>query len=159
MKPNIFAKLLMVIIIGTTLIGLGCCFVVVPDFMTLFPSYYPEFSNWIIPWMVLIYICAVPCFGAMGISWKIASNIRKDRSFCYENARLFRIFSYLALGDSIVLGLGSVAYWLCGLNHPGLLVIEFLVVFVGLAIYACTSALSYLVAQAAALQEDSDLTI
>lgn len=159
MKPNIFAKLLKVIIIGTTLIGVGCSIVVVPDFMSLFPSYYPEFSHWIIPWMILIYICAVPCFVALLISWKIASNIQKDRSFCHANARLFRIFSYLALGDSIVLGLGSVAYWLCGMNHPGLLVLEFLVVFVGLAIFVCTSALSYLVAKAADLQEDSDLTI
>ena len=36
---------------------------------------------------------------------------------------------------------------------------DILIVFAGLAVYVCTAALSYLVAKAANLQEDSDLTI
>ena len=159
MKSNVYSKLLKLIIIGTTLIGLGCVVYVIPMIMESFGDCYPEFTYWIIPWKILIYVCAIPCFAAMLLCWKIAANIQKDQSFCYENAKYFRYLSYLALGDSVVFGTGSVVLWLCGMNHPGLLIVELLVVFVGLAVFVCTSALSNLVSQAADLKEDSDLTI
>lgn len=159
MKPNVFAKWLKVVIIGTTLIGLACCIYVIPSLMDTFISMYPEFSYWVLPWKILLYVCSVPCFIAMFICWKIAQNIQNDRSFCVENANLFKIFSYLALGDSVVLMLGSFIYFFLGMNHPGLLIAEMLVVFAGFAVFVCTAALAYLVAQAANLQEDSDLTI
>lgn len=159
MKPTIFAKWLKIVIAGTTLIGLVCCIYAIPFVMEAFKTEYPEFTNWVIPWKVLIYICAVPCFIAMGVSWKIATNIQKDRSFCMENALLFKTFSYLALGDSVFFMCGSVFFFIKGMNHPGLMIIELLVVFAGLAVFVCTAALSYLVAQAADLKEDADLTI
>lgn len=159
MKPNRFAKWLKGIIVGTTLIGIGCLIYVIPQMMSIFRADYPEFSYWIMPWKILIVCCSIPCFVAMGLSWKIASNIQKDCSFCHENAKLFQLFSYLALTDAIVFLFGSVVYFLCGMNHPGLLILELLIVFAGLAVYACTAALSYFVSQAADLQQDSDLTI
>ena len=159
MKANCFAKWLKAVIIGTTLIGIGCCVYVIPEAMVMFRAEYPEFSYWILPWKLLIYGCSIPCFAAMVISWKIAENIQNDHSFCRENARLFRLFSHLALGDSIVFLVGCVLYLILGMNHPGLMILELLAVFAGLAVFVCTSALSYLVAQAADLQEDSDLTI
>ena len=109
--------------------------------------------------MILIYACAVPCFGAMGVSWKIADNIGKDKSFTMQNAMLFKVFSILALIDSIIFGAGSVVYTFLGMNHPGLMLLDLLVVFFGLAVFVCMAALSYLVGKAANLQEDSDLTI
>ena len=65
----------------------------------------------------------------------------------------------MALVTSIVFGTGSIVYTFMGMNHAGLLLIQFLIVFVGLAIFVCMAAMSYLVAKAAGLQEDSDLTI
>lgn len=159
MKPNVFAKWLKAVIIGTTIIGLACCIYVIPFILNSFASDYPEFSYWVLPWKILIYICSIPCFAAMGICWKISGNVQKNESFTMENANLFKMFSYLALGDSVVFLCGSVVYFFVGMNHPGLLIAELLIVFAGLAVFVCTAALSYLVAQAADLQEDSDLTI
>jgi len=159
MKPTVFVKCLKAVIIGTTLIGLACFVYVIPSLMEVFISQYPEFSYWVLPWKVLMYVCALPCFVAMPICWKIAQNIKNDNSFCIENATLFKIFSYLALGDSLVYMIGSFTLFFMGMNHPGLLIGDMMVVFVGFAVFVCTSALSYLVAQAANLQEDSDLTI
>lgn len=159
MKPIVFAKWLKVVIIGTTLIGLACCIYVIPSLMDSFISQYPEFTYWVLPWKILLYVCSIPCFLAMGICWRIAQNIQNDCSFCRENANLFKIFSYLALGDSGVWMLGSIIYFALGMNHPGLLIAEMLIAFAGFAVFVCTAALSYLVARAADLQEDSDLTI
>lgn len=159
MKPTVFAKCLKVVIIGTTLIGLACCIYVIPEIMEIFRTEYPEFAGWLLPWKILLYVCSVPCFIAMFVCWRIAGNIQKDRSFIKENARLFKIFSFLALGDSAVFMCGSIVYFILGMNHPGLLIVEMLVVFAGMAVFVCTAALSYLVSQAASLQDDVDLTI
>ncbi|MCR4617070.1 MAG: DUF2975 domain-containing protein [Lachnospiraceae bacterium] len=159
MKHDIFSKWIKVVIIGTALIGVGACVYLVPDLFRAFKNWYPELSNWVMPWMILIYICSVPCFAALVVGWMIADNIGKDQSFTVKNANLFKIFSMLALADSIVFGVGSIVYSLLGINHPGLLIIQLLIVFVGLAIFVCMAALSYLVGKAAVLQEDNDLTV
>ena len=159
MKHDLFSKCIKIVIAGTTLIGAVACAYVLPEMVRVFERWYPEFSYWSLPWMILIYVCAVPCFGAMGVSWKIADNIGKDKSFTMQNAMLFKVFSILALIDSIVFGAGSVVYTFLGMNHPGLMLLDLLVVFFGLAVFVCMAALSYLVGKAANLQEDSDLTI
>lgn len=159
MKPVKFAKWLKAVIIGCTFIGLVSVIYVLPECVSYFKGMYPEFSDWVIPWSVLIYTCSVPCFVAMFYSWKIAVNIQNDKSFCSDNAALFKKFSYLSIGDSVLYFLGCLILFFMGMNHPGLMIIEMLIVFIGLAVFVCTAALSYLVGQAADLQEESDLTI
>ena len=159
MKPNVFAKWLKGVIVGTTLIGIASCLYVIPAAAAFFVEKYPEFSNWALPWKILLEVCSLPCFAAMIISWKIASNVENDRSFSIDNSKLFKRFSLLALGDSAMFMLGCVIYLFCGINHPGLLIFQMLIVFAGLAVFICTAALSYLVGQAAQLQEENDLTI
>ena len=159
MKPGLFSKCIRIVLVGVTLIGIICCAYVIPELGSTYAGMYPEFAYWVLPWTILLYVCAVPCFVAMGISWRIAGNIGRDNSFCMENAKLFKLFSILALVDSAVFGTGTIVYTLMGMNHPGLLLIDCLIVFAGLAVFVVTAALSYLVAQAAGLKEDSDLTI
>ncbi len=159
MKHDIFSKWIKVVIIGTALIGIGACGYLLPELVRVFKRWYPELTHWALPWQILIYICALPCFAALVVGWLIADNIGKDQSFTKKNASLFNIFSLLALGDSVFFGVSCIVYAFLGMNHPGLLLIQFLVVFVGLAIFVCMAALSYLVGKAANLQEDSDLTI
>ena len=159
MKHDVFAKSLKIVIAGVTLIGLACCIYLIPFCGKYLIERYPEYSYVRLPWTIFIYVCSVPCFIAMGISWRIADNIGKDNSFSFENAKLFKIFSFLALGDSIFFLIVSVVFLFVGLNHPGILLASMLIVFAGLTVYVCTAALSYLVDKAATLQEDSDLTI
>lgn len=159
MKHDILAKWLKVVIAGATLIGLGCCIFVIPMAAGIMRERYPEFGYCILPWEILIYTCVIPCFAAMVISWKIAGNIQRDKSFCMENARLFKLFSILSLVDSLFFLLANVVFFFLGINHPGFMIINLFIVFVGMAGYVCTAALSYLVSKAASLQEDNDLTI
>lgn len=159
MKHDRLAKLLKIIIVGTTLLGIFAAAYFIPDHAKTFKEMYPEFSHWLLPWLILLYTCAVPCFVAMGISWKIATNIGHDKGFTMENAKLFKVYSILALADTIVFLDGSIVFMFCGINHPGILLISLFIAFVGFAIYVCTAGLSYLVEKAATLQEDSDLTI
>lgn len=159
MKHDTFAKWLKVVIVITTLIGIACIVLVIPGLCQILDSYFPEFGGWLLPWQITVDIASIPCFVAMFLCWLIASNIQKDNSFCMANSKLFKIFSYLALGDSIYFAVASIVLWLVNMNHPGLLLIQFFICFVGLAIFVCTSALSYFIEKAATLQEDNDLTI
>lgn len=159
MTHDKFARWLKVVIVGVVIIGIACCAYILPELCRIYSAKYPEMASWILPWCIVIYICAVPCFIAMVLSWMIANNIEKDKSFCMANAKLFKLFSMLALGDSAFLLVAMVVLWLLGYNHPGLMLIELLVVFCGLAIFIIASALSYFVAKAASLQEENDLTI
>ena len=86
-------------------------------------------------------------------------NIGKDRSFCVENARLLKWISALAAADAAFFFLGNILYLLLGWSHPGVTLLCLLVVFVGVAISVAAAALSHLVMKAAALQEQSELTI
>lgn len=159
MTHDRFAKRLKLVIIGTTLIGILICIFLIPFMGNYMVERYPEYAYAKLPWMIFIYISGIPCFMAMGISWKITTNIGLDNSFCMENAKLFNTFSKLAIVDTVFFLVVSVVFELVGLNHPGILLFSFLIVFFGLAVYVCTSALSYLISKASVLQEDSDLTI
>lgn len=159
MKHDQFAFWLKLLIAGTTLLGVACGIVVVPFMGKFLGQRYPELIHLVIPWMTLIYLCAVPCFVAMYLCWRIASNIQKEEYFSMENAKLFGVFAKLALGNTVFFFVGNLVFVLLGMNHVGMLIMELLITFVGLAVFICTSALSYFCANAAELQEDNALTI
>lgn len=159
MKHDKFARWLKALIVCTTLLGAACTYYMVPFFGLVIHYQYPECSHLVGPWKAIVYLCILPCFAAMGVSWMIADHIQKGRYFCMENAHLFAIFSGMAIGDSACFLLASFFFYLKGINHIGFLSLSLLVAFAGFAVGICTYALSYFSASAARLQEDSDLTI
>ena len=120
---------------------------------------YPEFSNRFFPWLIFLWISGIPCFAALVLAWKIVVNIGKDRSFSMDNARLLQWISRLAAGDAVFFFLGNVLLLLLNMSHPGVVLAALVIVFVGVAVAVAAAVLSYLVQKAAALQEQSDLTI
>ena len=120
---------------------------------------YPEFSNRFFPWLIFLWISGIPCFAVLVLGWKIASSIGRDRSFSQQNARLLQWISRLAAGDAVFFFLGNVLLLLLDMSHPGVVLAALVIVFVGVAVAVAAAVLSYLVQKAAALQEQSDLTI
>ena len=85
--------------------------------------------------------------------------IGRDRSFTEENARSLKWVAWLAAGDACFFFAGNVLLLLLNMSHAGVFLLSLLVVFTGAAIAVAAAALSHLVGKAAALQEQSDLTI
>ena len=131
----------------------------IPSFGADIVTQYPEFSGWYYPWLFFLLATAIPCCAALVLGWKIAVNIGKDRSFSMENAGLLKWIAWLAAGDAAFFFLGNVVLALLSMNHPGVLLASLMVVFLGIAIAVCAAVLSHQVRKAAALQEQSDLTI
>lgn len=147
------------IVIGIGLCGLIVYFAVLPSVGNSLHASYPEFAAWHWPWLIFLWVTAVPCFAVLAAGWKIAANIGKDRSFSVENARLLQVIAGLAAGDTVFFFLGNIVLFFLSMNHPGILLISLMICFAGVAVTAAAVCLSHLVRKAADLQEQSDLTI
>ena len=159
MKQDKLAKWLKFIIIGVALCGFVVYAFVIPSIGQGFAYDYPEFSGYYMPWIVFIALTAVPVYIALYLCWKVADNIGHDRSFSLSNAQHLKWISWLAAADSAYFFIGNVVLTLLNMNHPGILFISLVVVFMGVAVSIASAALSHLVLKAADLQEQSDLTI
>ena len=159
MKQSTLSKWLKFIIIGVGVCGILVYALFVPEFGRSTVEANPEFIGWFVPWLVFLSVTALPCYAALVLAWKIAVNIGRDRSFSTENARYLKWISFLAAGDALYFFIGNVVMLALNMNHPGVALASLLIVFAGLAVTVASAALSHLVGKAAALQEQSDLTI
>ncbi len=160
MRQKALSNWLKFIIIGVGICGLVVYLLVVPMLgQTVAVAEDGVFDHLYWPWLVFIWVTALPVYAALAFAWIIAVNIGRDRSFCVENARLLKWISALAAADAAFFFLGNILYLLLGWSHPGVTLLCLLVVFVGVAISVAAAALSHLVMKAAALQEQSELTI
>lgn len=159
MKQDSLAKWLKGIIIGIGICGLLICLAILPMFAKdiLYIGSGMEHYYW--PWMVFIWISAIPCYVVLFYGWKVASNIGCDNSFCENNAVYLKRISYMAVIDSIYFFVGNVVLYLMNVSHPSVFMGSLLVIFAGISVAVAAAALSHLVMKAAALQEQSDLTI
>lgn len=120
---------------------------------------YPEFSYCYHPWLIFLWILAVPCFIALVLAWKIFKNIEEDHSFCMENAD--------GSSEDFFFGSSRFSGFVCrkcvvlllNMNHPSILLGACIVVVVGIGISVAAAVLSHLVRKAAKLQEENELTI
>lgn len=159
MEQKTFSRWLKGIIIGIGLCGAVVYTAVVPALAEYMLARYPEFSMAVLPWKLFIWCSGIPCFAVLYFAWKIVSDIGLDRSFTNENAKRLKGVCGLAAGDALFFFSGNVLLLFLNMNHPGIALASFVVVFIGIAVAVAAAALSHLVTKAAALQEQSDLTI
>ncbi|MBE5772591.1 MAG: DUF2975 domain-containing protein [Clostridiales bacterium] len=159
MEQKTLARWLKIIIIGIAVCGLIVYGMVIPAYGTALKGQNPEYAWCYVPWLIFIWLTAIPCFGILLCGWKVAGNIGLDRSFSEENALLLRRIAWLAAGDSAFFFVGNIVYLFLNMNHPGIVILSLLVEFAGIAVSVAAAALSHLVQKAAVLQEQSDLTI
>ncbi len=159
MKQKDLDKWLKVIIGGMGICGAVIYFLVIPSLGRDMVDRYPEFSGRFWPWLIFILGSAIPCYTVLVLGWRIAGNIGADRSFSDENARYMKWIAWLAAADSGYFFMGNIILLLINMSHPGVVLASMVVVFAGVVIAVAAGALSHLVAKAASLQEQSDLTI
>ncbi len=159
MEQKKLSNWLKLIIIGIAICGLLFYSFVIPSLGQAITHSYPEFTYRFWPWLIFIWLTAIPCFAVLVFAWKIATNIGLDLSFSDANAKLLKNISFCAAGDAFFLFVGNIILLLLGMNHPGILLGCFFFVFIGISISIASAVLSHLVQKASVLQEQSDLTI
>jgi len=150
---------LKIILTGILICGVAVYTWIIPELGMAIKTKNPEYAYCFAPWLVFIGLTAIPCFTALALVWRIASNIGDDRSFVEKNAGMLKWISVLAAGDAAFFFVGNIVMLLLGMSHPGVTLLSLIVVFVGVAVAVAAAALSHLVHKAALLQEQSDLTI
>ena len=159
MEQKTLATWLKIIIIGTGICGIVIGALILPEVGREIVAANKEFSSWLMPWLVFLWLGMMPCYVTLIFSWQIADRIGKDRSFTVENALRLGWISKLAAGDTAFFFVGNIVLWLCGKNHPGILLGALFICFVGIVIAVAMAVLSHHTRKAAALQEENDLTI
>lgn len=117
----------------------------------------PETAWLVTPGIIAVSVSAIPIAIALALFWMICTEIGRDNSFCYKNARLLSGIGICALIDTGYCAVGTVTLeclvgspvWLLGLG----------VCAIGLAITLAAFLLSHLVLKAADMKSENDLTI
>ena len=111
----------------------------------------PEYAWAFWPCLIFAWLFAVPVFWAMAALWAVFGRIGRGDAFCAENARAMATVSRWV---------GVITLALLGAGSPGMTVIAMPAgVMVCTLVGVMAMALSRLVADAAHLQDESDLTV
>lgn len=159
MKQKTLSKWVKCMIILVALCGLAVYIFIIPSCVQSVIYGYPEFGYCYYPWMILIWLTALPCYGVLFLGWKISTNIGENNSFCPENARYLKWISLLAAGDVGFFFIMNIVYLFLNMNHPGIVLASLIIVLIGIAIAVVAAVVSHLVMKAAELQEQADLTV
>lgn len=147
------------IVIGMAITGAGICFVFLPFRGQELINVVPGAKNFLLAWLIFIWLAVAPCYMALFYTWKIIKEIQEDNSYSVANAEYLAKISYLAIGDAVFVLVLNVAYFLLGMNSAGLFVLLLGVVFVGVTIAIVAALLSRLVLKAAQIKQENELTI
>lgn len=159
MKQESLAKWLKGAIVVVFLCGLILCLYVLPIWGKKVIEENFQLAGAFLPWMIFLWIASLPCFSVLIFGWKVAGEIRVNRSFSESNAKSLKYVSILAMVDSVFFFLGNVIYLVLGLSRLGILFLSCIIVFVGIAISVASALVSHLVYKAASMQEENELTI
>ena len=146
-------------IVGIALCGLVLYLGAIPIFALSMRTAYPEFSECFWPWLAFLWGSALPCYAVLLYGWRVAGEIGRGNAFSTENAASLRAVARLAVLDTIYLALGNIILFLLSMNHPGIALGLMAVCVVGVIVAAVADTLSKLIAEAAHLREEQDLTI
>lgn len=159
MTQNTLAKWLKAIIIGLGIFGVLVYGIVIPECGDMLVSMYPEFTYCYYPWLIFIWMTGIPCYAVLVFAWKVAVNIQKDLSFSMDNSHLMKWIAGMVLGDVAFFFIGNIVLLFLNMNHPSIVIASLLIVFIGVAVAVTAVVLSHLIAKAAVLKEQTDLTI
>ena len=159
MTQTSLSRWLKMVIAGIGACGAVICFYLVPTFGKELADANPEFAGCYVPWLLIIWISAIPCYLVLFFGWKITTEISKDNSFSMKNSKYLKYISMLALADSGYFFLANLIMLLLNMNHPGIFLGSLFIEFAGVAVAVAAAALSYLVQKAARIQQENELTI
>lgn len=155
-KYTVQAKFLKAMTVIAAVLGAGVYFAGVPYAGRMILDYAPEFSNRYLPWLLLIWLTAVPVAAVFVMCFKLAVAIENGEAFSYESESCLKGVALMAAADSAIFFIGNVIYFLLGINHPSVFIASLSICFVGVCIYVVCSTLSQLVGEAVRIRTENE---
>lgn len=134
MRQTSLSKWLKFIIIGVGICGIVIYAVIFPVLGRNIAAENEAFHYGLWPWLIFIWITAIPCYLALIFAWRIAANIGADRSFSLSNAKFLKWISTLAAGDAAFFFIGNMVFLFFQMSNLGIALFSFIIVFAGVAI-------------------------
>ena len=159
MDQKALSLALKVVLVGFAVAGAIVYVWLLPMLGGSFLRAYPDFAHCYWPWLIFLWITALPCYIALFFGWSIATEIGRDNSFSIKNSISLRNVAILAAADAVFFFLGNILYLLLNISHPFVFLLSCFLVFGGVAIAVAAACLSHLIYKAAKLRQENDLTI
>ena len=159
MSQKSLSILLKISVIVLAFVGLCAYTVLFPLYWVKKLSLFPELSDRFLPWLLFITFTSIPVFFALTLCFLLAVNIGKDKSFTQRNARYLKWITIDAAATCVYFLVGNFVMFFSGISRPGIFLLSIIVVILGLTIAVVAAVLSNLVAKAAAIKDENDLTI
>ena len=159
MNQKALSLWLKIAVIVLAFIGICAYVVIIPSYAVSKLSEYPEFADRFLPWLLFITFTAIPVYFALTLCFQIAVNIGKDNSFSQKNARYLKWIMIDVVVACVYFFVGNVVLFFLSMSHPGIFLLSLLVVLLGFTLAVAAAVLSHLVAKAASIKDENDLTI
>ena len=159
MEMKKLARLLQLALIGAAVLGVAVFGVFVPEVGLRTAEANPEYGAAYWPWLIFLWLCAVPCFLSLVPGWRVFGRLAQKNAFCIENGKDMKRIAGLAFFDTALFLVGNVVMAAFGWHHPGLMLAACAVALCGALIGVVAQVLGMLVLDAANLREENDLTI
>lgn len=119
-----------------------------------------EGARQLFPVFLIFFIAsALAVYAALLLAWQIFADIGRDRSFTLVNSRRLKRISWLFAADTTAYLLAVGVFQLLTPLRGLILLLMLAACFAGLALSVTAACLSHLVQKAAALKQESELTI
>ncbi len=159
MEIKKLARLLQMALIGAAVLGIVVFFVAVPIMGQSIAAANPEYAAAFWPWLIFLWLCAVPCFLSLVPGWRVFGRLAQKNAFCTENGEDMKRIARLAFFDTTLFAVGNAVMVAFNWHHPGFMLMALVVCCCGAVIGVVAQVLGMLVLDASAMREENDLTI
>ena len=159
MSSNTLSNMIRAAVIAVTLCGIAGCLYILPSTGTNLAVKNPGLAHCYYPWLIFLWIAAIPCFAILIVVWKVSSSVKQEAVFTYKTARRVKISAVLLFGDTCFFIAGNTVFLLLGMSHPFVLLISLFIAAFGVSLAILAATLSRFLTKAAVLQEEADSTI
>ena len=161
MSKRVISWLLKLVVVFVLLVFAAIGAWLVPSYLAWNLRYAPEIAPVIQQSIIYINLSFVPVYVCLYLAWRVFGTVAQDETFSRKNAGRFQTAMWMALLDVVmIIAFMTWAYVKhMTLVSPAMILCAVCLVLVGLSAAIVCFALSKLVAQAAALKEESEWTI
>ena len=159
MTSKVLCRLVRVAVIAVAICGLAACIYALPTYGAGIAENNPDYAGRYIPWLVFLWMTAIPCFAFLVFIWMVSTAIKNDKLFTLQSARLFKIGAIVLFFDVGFFFIGNIVFVLLGMSNPGILLLSIIADVFGASLAVMVAILSRYLTKAAALQEEADSTI
>jgi hypothetical protein len=159
MSSKTLCNLIRAAVIAVALCAAVVCCAILPAVGNSFRDSYADFAHAYLPWLIFLWVTALPVFAVLGLVWKASAAVGHDSVFTVGTARLVKYGAIFILADTIFFCAGNMVLLLLGMNHPAIVLASFFIGVLGMALAAIAAVLARYLTKAAALQEEVDGTI